>query len=189
MLCSAGLTALIARVSVLPLCPTERGRGFEQPVTREFTPAQCPRASPSPQREHSPVLFTQPDRCPSMAVSDMISFGVSDNELDDSLSLAASDAEELSRSVTDRPLAVIRTSLPAHGYRMEGRGDSSVQAVLSHNCIRWTRLLGGWTSSFSASLNGCAPGLPGQDALQRGSRSGFSLTQGPASPLGSEPRS
>ncbi len=38
---------------------------------------------------------------------------------------------------------------------------------------------GGWTSGFSASLDGCAPGLPGQDARQWGSRSGFSLSQGP----------
>ncbi len=49
----------------------------------------------------------------------------------------------------------------------------------SHICTRWTRLLGGWTSSFSASHDGCAPGLPGQDARQWGSRSGFSLSQGP----------
>ncbi len=72
------------------------GRGFEQPVTSELTTAQCPRALPSPQREHSPVLFAQHDQCPSAAASDMISFGVSDNELDDSLSLTASDVEELS---------------------------------------------------------------------------------------------
>ncbi len=38
---------------------------------------------------------------------------------------------------------------------------------------------GGWTSGFSASLDGCAPGLPGLDARQWGSRSGFSLSQGP----------
>ncbi len=82
----------------------QRGRGFEQPVTSELTTAQCPRASPSPQREHSPVLFTQHDQPPSAAASDMILFGVSDNELDDSLSLAASDAEELSGSVTDPAL-------------------------------------------------------------------------------------
>ncbi len=47
-------------------------------------------------RHHSPVLFTQHDQCPSAAVSDMTSFGVSDNELDDSLSLEALDAEGLS---------------------------------------------------------------------------------------------
>ncbi len=41
---------------------------------------------------------------PSAAASDMILFCVSDNELDDSLSLAVSDAEELSGSVTDPAL-------------------------------------------------------------------------------------
>ncbi len=77
----------------------QRGRGFEQLVTSELTSAKCPRASPSPQREHSPVLFTQHDQRPSAAESDMISFGVSV-----SLSLLASDAEELSGSVTDPAL-------------------------------------------------------------------------------------
>ncbi len=62
---------------------------------------------------------------------------------------------------------------------MEAEGEPPVQAVQSHICTRWTRLLGGWTSSFSASLDGCAPGLAGQDARQWGSRSGFSLPQGP----------
>ncbi len=70
----------------------QRGRGFEQPVTSELTSAQCPLASPSSQREHSPVLYTQHDQRPSAAASNMISFRVSDNELDDSFSLAASDA-------------------------------------------------------------------------------------------------
>ncbi len=30
---------------------------------------------------------------------------------------------------------------------------------MSHICTRWMRLLGGWTSGFNASLNGCAPGI------------------------------
>ncbi len=72
-----------------------------------------------------------------------------------------------------------RTLLPAHSYRIEGEGEPSVQAVQSYICTRWTCLLGGWTSSFSTSLDGCAPGLSGQDAFQWGSRSGFSLSQGP----------
>ncbi len=72
-----------------------------------------------------------------------------------------------------------RTSLPAHSYRMEGEVKPSVQAVQSHICTRWTCLLGGWTSGFSATLYGCAPGLPGQDARQWGSRSECSFTQGP----------
>ncbi len=70
----------------------------------ELTSAQCPHASLSPQREDSPVLFTQPDQRPSAAASDMISFSASDDDMDDSLSLAASDAEELSGSVTDPAL-------------------------------------------------------------------------------------
>ncbi len=73
-------------------------------MTSELTPAQYPRASPSPHREHLPVFFTQHGQHPSAAASDMISFGVSDNKLDDSLSLAASDAEELSGSMTDPAL-------------------------------------------------------------------------------------
>ncbi len=69
----------------------QRGRGFERPVTSELTSAQCPCASPSPQRELSPILFTQHDQHPSAATNNMISFGASDGEIDDSLSLAASD--------------------------------------------------------------------------------------------------
>ncbi len=50
----------------------------------------------------SPVLFIRPDQRPSASVSDLVSFGGSDDELaDDSMSLVASDAEELSGSVTD----------------------------------------------------------------------------------------
>ncbi len=42
------------------------GRRFERRVTSELTSAQCPRASPSPQRkrEHSPILFSQHDQHP-----------------------------------------------------------------------------------------------------------------------------
>ncbi len=277
--------ALLFSSSQGPVKKKQWGRGFEQPGKSKLTPAQCPRASPSPQKEHSPVLFTQHDQHPSAAASNMISFGVSDNELDDSLSLAASDTEELLGSVTDptllptssshnarlraneelilvmtkavnehrlewsppeepsrsrldewflpghhqalrqclspffpevhkdltrswcspyssriRPSASVahtsvdgaeekgnkhlpwwvcgRTSLPAHSNRMEDEGEPFVQAVQSHICTCWMRLLCGWTSGFSASLDGCAPGLPGQDARQWGSRSGFSLFQG-----------
>ncbi len=56
---------------------------------------------------------------------------------------------------------------------------TGLTAVQSHICTRWMRLLGGWKSGFSASLDGCAPGLPGQDARQWGSWSGFNLSQGP----------
>ncbi len=113
-------------------------------MTSELTPAQCPRASPSPQREHSPVLFTQHDQCPSAAVSDMTSFGVSDNELDDSLSLEAVDAEGLSGSVTDPAL------LP----------QSGCQRGYYKGC-----LAAGWTSGLSLgairlSANARPPSFP-----------------------------
>ncbi len=71
------------------------------------------------------------------------------------------------------------TSLLAHSYQIEGKAEPSVQAVQSYICTRWTHLLGGWTSGFSAAHYGCALGLPGQDARQWGSRSGCSFTQGP----------
>ncbi len=85
-----------------PVRKKQRGRGSQRPVESELTSAQIPRASLSPHREVSPVLFSQPDQRPSASASDLVSFGGSDNELaDDSMSLAASDAEELSGSVTD----------------------------------------------------------------------------------------
>ncbi len=69
-----------------PVRKKQRGRGSQCPVEREM----------------SPVLFIQPDQRPSASVSDLVSFGGSDDELaDDSMSLVASDAEELSGSVTD----------------------------------------------------------------------------------------
>ncbi len=85
-----------------PVRKKQQGRGSQRPVESELTPAKIPRASLSPHREMSPVLFSQPDQRPSASVSDLVSFGGSDDELaDDSMSLVASDAEELSGSVTD----------------------------------------------------------------------------------------
>ncbi len=84
-----------------PVRKKQQGRGSQRPVESELTPAQIPRASLSPHREMSPVLFIQTDQRPSASVSDLVSFGGSDDELaDDSMSLVASDAEELSGSVT-----------------------------------------------------------------------------------------
>ncbi len=81
---------------------TQRGRGSQRPVESELTPAQILRASLSPHREISPILFFQPDQRPSASVSDLVSFGGSDDELaDDSMSLVASDDDELSGLVTD----------------------------------------------------------------------------------------
>ncbi len=85
-----------------PVRKKQRGRGSQRLVESELTPAQIPRASFSPHREISPVLFVQPDQRPSASVSDLVSFGGSDDELaDDNMSLVASDAEELWGSVTD----------------------------------------------------------------------------------------
>ncbi len=67
----------------------------------------------------SPVLYIQPDQRPSASVSNLVSFGGSDDELadelaDDSMSLVASDAEELSGSVTDP----VPSGLPAALHSM-----------------------------------------------------------------------
>ncbi|KAL0186275.1 hypothetical protein M9458_017945, partial [Cirrhinus mrigala] len=71
-----------------PVKKKQRGRGSQCTELGELTSAQPPRASPSPQREGSPVLFTRPDL-------DLVSFGGSEDDMLDSMSLAASDAEEL----------------------------------------------------------------------------------------------
>ncbi len=94
--------ALLFSSSQGPVRKKQRGRGSQCPVKSELTPVQIPRALLSPHREMSPVLFIQTDQRPSASVSDLVSFGGSDDELaDDSMSLVASDAEELSGSVTD----------------------------------------------------------------------------------------
>ncbi len=126
--------ALPSSSSQGPARKKQRGRGFERLETSELTSAQCPRASPSPQREDSPVLFTQP----SAAASDMISFGGSDDEMDDSLSLVASDAEELSGSVTDPALLP-----PSSSCSTRPRTDEKL-AVRLHSLDTPTRRLDKW---------------------------------------------
>lgn len=74
-----------------PARKRQRGRGAQRPDLGELTPAQHPRASPSPMREPSPVLFSRPEQRPSAEASDLVSFGgLEDEPLDDSMSLAAS---------------------------------------------------------------------------------------------------
>ncbi len=110
-----------------PVRKKQRGRGFQRLVESELTPAQIPRASFSPHRELSPVLFIQPDQRPSASVSDLVSFGGSDDELaDDSMSLVASDAEELCGSVTDPA----PSGLPAPSAAKAGM-DAELFRVLS----------------------------------------------------------
>ncbi|KAL0173136.1 hypothetical protein M9458_033447, partial [Cirrhinus mrigala] len=89
-----------------PVKKKQRGRGSQRSESGELTSAQPPRASPSPQREGFPVLFTCPDL-------DLVSFGGSEDDMLDSMSLAASDAKELSGSVNDpAPLPSTDTSDP-----------------------------------------------------------------------------
>ncbi len=109
------------------------GRVSQRPVESELTPAQIPRASLSPHREVSPVLFSQPDQSPSASVSDLVSFGGSDDELaDDSMSLVASDAAELSGSVTDPAPSGF-----ARAQRRQSRMDAELFRVLSKRLMSW----------------------------------------------------
>ncbi len=106
---------------------TQQGRGSQRPVESELTLAQIPRVSLSPHREVYPVLFFQSDQHPSASASDLVSFGGSDYELaDDSMSLAASDAEELSGSITDPA----PSRLPAPSAAKDGM-DAELFRVLS----------------------------------------------------------
>ncbi len=71
----------------------------------ELTVTRTPRNSLSPTREANPVFFSRPDQRPSVAASDLVSFGGGKDEgLDDSVSLAASDAEDQSSSIYDSAL-------------------------------------------------------------------------------------
>ncbi|ROL52182.1 hypothetical protein DPX16_6059 [Anabarilius grahami] len=83
--------ALLSPSSREPARKRQRGRPVQRSELSELTSAQCPRASPSPSREQSPVLFSRPEQRPSSDASDFVSFGGLDDELpDDSVSLAAS---------------------------------------------------------------------------------------------------
>ncbi len=55
-----------------PVKKKQRWQRIRAAGYKQLTSAQCPRASPSPQREHSPILFSQYDQHPSAAVSNMI---------------------------------------------------------------------------------------------------------------------
>ncbi|KAK2881487.1 hypothetical protein Q8A67_018755 [Cirrhinus molitorella] len=60
---------------------------------------QIPHALPLPSREDSPILFELSNQHPSADASNMVSFGV--ELLDDSMSLIASNMEDMSGSTTD----------------------------------------------------------------------------------------
>ncbi|ROL46421.1 hypothetical protein DPX16_0821 [Anabarilius grahami] len=96
----------IAPSSREPARKRQRGRPVQRSELSELTSAQCPRASPSPSREQSPVLFSHPEQRSSADASNLVSFGGSDEEQpDDSVSLAASEPEHwLGESDDPNPL-------------------------------------------------------------------------------------
>ncbi len=92
--------ALPLSSSLGPVRKKQPGRGSQRPEMGELTPDQILRSSLSPSREADPVFYSRADQHPSTAVSDMVSFGGSEDEiLDDSMSLSAFDGEELSSSI------------------------------------------------------------------------------------------
>ncbi len=106
------------------------------------------------EREHSSVLFTQRDQRPS-TVSDMISFGVSDGEIDDRFYfyfLAASDAEVCSGSVTNPALL---TSSSSRNARLGA--DEELICIITKGVnelgLEWSllrsHLAAGWTIVYS----------------------------------------
>ncbi len=53
------------------------------------------------------------------------------------------------------------TSLPTHCHRLEGEGQSPVQAMQDRFSARWTLLRFSWTGGFGAPLYGGSSGLSG----------------------------
>lgn len=62
-----------------PVRKKKGGRGSQRPDMSELT--LVPRASLSPHREVSPVLFSHPDQRPSAFASEMVLFGGSEEDL------------------------------------------------------------------------------------------------------------
>ncbi|KAI2646291.1 Platelet glycoprotein V [Labeo rohita] len=135
-----------------PVKKKQRGRGSRRSELDELTSAQPLRASPSPQREGSPILFTRPDLCPSAAASDLVSFGGSEDDMLDSMSLAASDAEELSGSINDpAPLPSTDTSDPRTSSGMDAELFRILTRAVDELGLEWSppeepprSLLDGW---------------------------------------------
>ncbi|KAL0168794.1 hypothetical protein M9458_037016, partial [Cirrhinus mrigala] len=115
-----------------PVKKKQRGRGSKRCELSELTSAQPSRASPSPQREDSPVLFARPDL-------DMVSFGRSEDDMLDSMSLAASDTEELSGSVNDpAPLPSADTSGPRTGTGMDAELFRVLNRAVDELGLEWS---------------------------------------------------
>ncbi len=80
----------------------------------ELTLVVPPRTSLSPHREFSPVLFTRPDQHPSAAVSDLVSFGGSD---DARWTTACHWQLQMQRSCRARTTILPPCIQPRHGRR------------------------------------------------------------------------
>ncbi len=96
-------------------------RGSRRSESSEPTQVEPPRASLSPHTEVSPVLFAHPDQRSFAASNDLVSFGESEcGNMDDSISLAASDAEELLGSSHEpAPCSLHSPVQPAHGRQTD----------------------------------------------------------------------
>ncbi|KAI2664297.1 Platelet glycoprotein V [Labeo rohita] len=114
-----------------PVKKKQRGRGSQRSELGELTSAQP--------RRGSPVLFTRPDLCPSAAASDMVSFGGSEDDMLDSMSLAASDAEELSGSINDpAPLPSADTSDPRSKTGMDAELFRVLTRAVDELGLEWS---------------------------------------------------
>ncbi|KAI2656961.1 Transposon Ty3-G Gag-Pol polyprotein [Labeo rohita] len=115
-----------------PVKKKQRGRGSQRSELGELTSAQPP-------AEGSPVLFTRPGLCPSAAASDMVSFGGSEDDMLDSMSLAASDAEELSGSINDpAPLPSADTSDPRSKTGMDAELFRVLTRAVDELGLEWS---------------------------------------------------
>ncbi|ROL48618.1 hypothetical protein DPX16_0311 [Anabarilius grahami] len=132
--------ALLSPSSREPARKRQRGRPVQRPELSELTSAQCPRASPSPSREQSPVLFSRPEQRPSADASDFVSFGGSDDELpDDSVSLAASEPEHwVGESDDPTPLPLLEPI--DHSAGMDGKLFRVLSKAVEELDLEWAPL-------------------------------------------------
>ncbi|CAM4295375.1 unnamed protein product [Leuciscus chuanchicus] len=89
----------------------------------ECTPGPSPRASPTPP---SPVLFARSDQRPSREAAGLVSFGGSAEDMDDAVSVAASESEDWSGSADPAPSSQCdrldtRASVDAELFRVMSR--------------------------------------------------------------------
>ncbi|KAI2652720.1 ORF V: Enzymatic polyprotein [Labeo rohita] len=125
------LSSLRSRIAFF----SERDSAPSRPPVSFFTGA-CEEETAG---EGSPVLFTRPDLCPSAAASDMVSFGGSEDDMLDSMSLAASDAEELSGSINDpAPLPSADTSDPRSKTGMDAELFRVLTRAVDELGLEWS---------------------------------------------------